>query len=155
MRRPAAAVVIVLLLGGAWIAYSELWRHGGGKPVAFRVLPNALGAVKLTAPTFQHFRKRLYFENYLATKLSRIPPLPPVDFTRDEVLLVAVGARSSTGYAVRIESVTNQRGRIVVRVREITPSLGDHVVARVTYPYTLATIPLSPKPVHYIWLGRP
>ncbi len=71
------------------------------------------------------------------------------------MLLAAVGARSSTGYSVRIESVSDQRSRIVVRVREVTPSLGDPVVARVTHPYVLATIPQSPKHVHFIWLGRP
>ena len=56
--------------------------------------------------------------------------MPAVDFSRDEILLAAVGARSSTGYSVRIESVSDERSRIVVRVHEVTPSLGDHVVAR-------------------------
>ena len=70
-------------------------------------------------------------------------------------MLAGVGARSSTGYSVRIESVSDERSRIVVRVRELTPSLGDQVTARVTYPYLLATIPQSPKRVRFVWLGRP
>jgi PrcB C-terminal len=156
MRRPAVALLIVLLAGGAWIAFSERWSHGGGRPVAWRDLPGSLGAAELSKPVFLRFRKRRYLENYLAIKLpGRVPPLPPIDFTRDEALLAGVGARSSTGYSVHIVSVSDQRGRIVVRVRETTPSLGQHVLARVTYPYALATIPQSPKHVHFEWLGRP
>ena len=155
MRRTAAVVLIVLLAGGAWITYIERWNHGGGTPVAWRDLPGGLGAAKLASPVFLRFRKRLYLEDYLAARLAQVPRLPAVDFTRDEVLLAAVGARSSTGYSVRIESISDQRSRIVVRVREVTPALGDPVVAKVTYPYALATIPLSPKRVRFIWLGRP
>ncbi len=149
MRRAVVALVVVFVVAGGWIEYSELWNHGGSKPVAWRNLPAALGA-PLSKPVFLRFRKARYLENYLGGAA-----LPHVDFSRDEVLLAAVGARSSTGYSVRIESISDQRSRIVVRVREATPSLSDHVVARVTYPYTLATIPQSAKRVHFIWLGRP
>ena len=156
MRRPAIVLLIVLFLGGAWIAYSELWNHGGDRPVGWHTLPGALGATKLSQPAFLRFRERRELEAYLARVMpGRAPKLPPIDFARDEVLLAAAGARSSTGYSVRIESVSDQRSRIVVRVREVTPSLGRRVAARVTYPYLLATIPQSPKRVHFIWLGRP
>ncbi len=155
MRRPALVLLAVLALGGAWIAFTESWSHGGDKPIAWRVVPAGLGDAELPTPVFLHFRKRRYLETYLEAKLGRVPPLPPVDFTHDEALLAAVGARSSTGYSVRIESVSGQRSRIVVRVREVTPSLGQPGTAKVTYPYVLATIPQSPKHVHFIWLGRP
>lgn len=156
MRRSLAAVLIALLAGGAWIAYAELWRHGGGKPVAWRDMPGVLGAAEFSKPVFLRFRKRRYLENYLAQVMpGRAPAMPPIDFGRDEALLAAVGARSSTGYSVHIVSVSDERARIVVRVREVTPSLGQSVEARVTYPYLLATIPQSAKRVHFVWLGRP
>ncbi len=149
-------VLVVLVLGGAWIAYSELWKHGGARPVAWHTLPGALGAAKLSKPVFLRFRERRDLEAYLARALpGRAPKLPPIDFARNQVVLAAAGARSSTGYSVRIESVSEQRSRIVVRVREITPALGQPVAARVTYPHLLATIPRSRKRVHFIWLGRP
>jgi hypothetical protein len=156
VRRPAAVLLIVLLAGGAWIAYTELWNHGGGRPVAWRDLPGSLGAAKLSKPVFLRFRKRSYLESYLAKVMpGRAPALPPIDFTRDEAMLAGVGARSSSGYSVHIVSVSDQRARIVVRVRETTPALGQHVISRVTYPYLLATIPQSPKHVRFEWLGRP
>lgn len=150
MRRAAVVLAVVLLIGGAWIAYAELWRHGGGKPVAWRDLSGSVGAVEIAKPAFQRFRSRGALERFL-TRAT----VPPIDFARDEVLLAATGARSSTGYAVHIDSISDERSRIVVRVRETTPSLGQRVDARVTYPYVLATIPRSDKRVHFIWLGRP
>jgi hypothetical protein len=45
--------------------------------------------------------------------------------------------------------------RILVVVRERTPSLGDPVKARVTYPFRLIAIPRSDKTVKLKWLGRP
>lgn len=69
--------------------------------------------------------------------------------------MLAAGPRSSTGYGVEVRSVREQRGRIVVRVRERTPELGDRVAARVTSPYRLITLPRRAKPVYIIWEGRP
>jgi hypothetical protein len=80
---------------------------------------------------------------------------PRIDFSRDLALLVAAGPRSSTGYAVKIAQVTEERGRVVVEVRERTPGLRDRVRARVTYPYVFVTLPRTDKPVHVDWLGRP
>lgn len=81
--------------------------------------------------------------------------LPPIDFRRREVYLVAAGPRSSTGYDLRIVEVRDEGDRVVVVVRERTPSLGDPVVARVTYPFRLIALPLSDKPVKLKWPGRP
>ena len=80
--------------------------------------------------------------------------LPPIDFSRQETFLVAAGPRSSTGYALRVVRVEERGDSIGVVVRELTPSLGDPVRARVTYPYRLLLFD-STKPVHLKWLGRP
>jgi hypothetical protein len=81
--------------------------------------------------------------------------LPRIDFARHEVYLVATGPRSSTGYDLRIVRVRDEGDRIVVVVRERTPSLGERVEARVTYPFRLIALPRNDKPVKLKWLGRP
>lgn len=83
------------------------------------------------------------------------PPAPAVDFSRRRLILVAAGPRSSTGYRVEIVRVTEQRGRIAVVAREVAPSLGDPVVARLTSPYRLIAIPATRKRVYFTWEGRP
>ena len=77
----------------------------------------------------------------------------PVDFSTRQLLLVSPGPRSSTGYSVRILSVTERDDAITVKVRERTPTLADHVEARVTYPYRLLSLPAG-KAVYVDWAGR-
>ncbi len=83
------------------------------------------------------------------------PAPPPIDFNRREALLAAVGPRSSTGYDLRVVSVTEQRDRVVVLLRERTPGLRDRVTAKLTFPYRLITIPSSGKPARFRLEGRP
>jgi hypothetical protein len=71
-----------------------------------------------------------------------------------ERVLVSPGPRSSTGYAVEVVSVVEQRSRILLAVRETTPRLGQRVVVRVTYPYALIEIPRTRKHVAIDWIGH-
>ena len=80
--------------------------------------------------------------------------LPPIDFARQETFIVAAGPRSSTGYALGVVRAEQKGGHVVVTVHERTPSLGEPVQARVTYPFLLLALD-SDKPVHLKWPGRP
>jgi hypothetical protein len=80
--------------------------------------------------------------------------VPRIDYTRGETFVVAAGPRSSTGYSLRVVRVYEHGDHVQVVVRERTPSLGDPVRARVTYPFRLLALPTH-KPVHLKWLGRP
>jgi hypothetical protein len=92
-------------------------------------------------------------------KLFEVALLPPrprpprVDFSRLEVILIAVGPRSSTGYSLHVVRVT-QSGNIDVLVRERTPSLGEAVKPTITFPYLLLTVPKSGKHVSVKYAGR-
>ena len=86
---------------------------------------------------------------------GRAPRVPPIDFPRNEVVVVSLGPRSSTGYSLRIVRVVERRRGVDVFVREVAPSLGEPVTARVTYPYRAITIPRTGKPVYVTLQGRP
>jgi len=86
---------------------------------------------------------------------GRAPRLPPIDFSHREAILIASGPRSSTGYSLRVVSVRETSDRIAVTVHERTPALGEKVVARLTYPFRLITIPRSPKSLFLHFEGRP
>jgi hypothetical protein len=124
--------------------------------VAYEDLTRKLGPLEFTRITRDVFRSRAALLDVLArNNPGRAITLPAVDFTRREVYLVAAGPRSSTGYDLRVVSVTDQGDRVVVTVHERTPSLGDPVRARVTYPFRLIAFPRSAKPVKLKWPGRP
>lgn len=115
-----------------------------------------LSGAEFPRPTGRVFSSAEELRRFLvAAKPGRRPNAPRIDFRRGEAVLLAAGPRSSTGYAVEVENVREERGRIVIHVRERTPSLGDPVAPRVTYPYRLITLPRRNKPVEIIWEGRP
>jgi hypothetical protein len=86
---------------------------------------------------------------------GRVIHLPNVDFGTREIYLVAAGPRSSSGYELQIVRVSDLGDHVVVVVHERTPTLGDPVQARVTYPFRLIALPRSDKPVKLKWPGRP
>ena len=129
---------------------------GGSEPVAYTDLTKQAGPLEFTHITVKLFDNR----RDLVEVLQRNNPgvalhLPPIDFTRERVFLVAAGPRSSTGYDLRVAHVRDEGGRIIVAVKERTPSLGESVQPRVTYPYRLLALRRGDDPVKLKWLGRP
>ena len=129
---------------------------GQSKPVVYTDLTRQAGPLQFTHITsyVSHSGASL-LEVLRRNNPGRRVELPPIDFAHREAYLVAVGPRSSTGYELEILRVTDTGSRIVVTVHERTPSLGDPVQVRVTYPYRLITLPRSDKPVKLKWPGRP
>ena len=139
-----AAVLVLTGCGGETrrVAYTDLTREAG--PLEFTRITRGL------------YRDR----DALTEVLERNNPgrsisLPAIDFARRSAYLVAGGPRPSTGYVLRVVRVEDRGDEISVVVREQTPSLGDPVAARVTYPFRLLAIPRTDQPVKLKWLGRP
>jgi hypothetical protein len=97
--------------------------------------------------------KRLFQTRAQYQQFFGVSAHAPVDFSSKQLLLVAPGPRSSTGYSVKVLSVTENDDGITVKVREKTPRLADHVEAFVTYPYRLLSLPAG-KAVYVDWAGR-
>lgn len=102
------------------------------------------------------FWRQRQVDRYLARIFPQgRPTFPRIDFARRRLVLVAAGPRSSTGYRVEILRITERRGDIRIAARELTPSLGQRVEARLTSPFRLITIPATRKRVYVQWQGRP
>jgi hypothetical protein len=106
-----------------------------------------LGPLALTTAVGTPTRKQSVLDKLLGGRRVTLPP-------GREAILISPGPRSSTGYDVEVLSIEEQRSRIVVRVREITPRLGEPVRPVVTYPYRLVMMPASRKHVTIRWEGR-
>jgi PrcB C-terminal len=150
-RGNAVAAVACALV--AWVAWQELWAHGGDTPLSWVDLtshtvaqPSHAGARAFAArgPLLHELRAD-----------DRFPAVPAIDFARETAILVAAGPRSSSAYRLRIVRVVEERRRIVVRVRERTPSLAEPGAATLTFPFRLITIERRGKPVTLEWEGRP
>jgi hypothetical protein len=126
------------------------------RPVSYVDLTRSVGDLEFTRITRGHFESRAELMEALErNNPGRQIELPLIDFSQRSAYLVAAGPRSSTGYRLRIVEVRDEGDDIVVVVREETPSLGDPVAARVTYPFRLISLPRTDDPVKLKWLGRP
>ena len=68
------------------------------------------------------------------------PARPGVDFTRQTVVLVAMGTRPSGGYTVRVDSAWQQGGRALVAVTYRSPGPSCFTAAVLTAPLALAVV---------------
>jgi len=151
--RSAAALAAVLAAAAGWLAWQELWAHGGDRPLAWRdVTARTLAEPARSQLTV--FDSRAALQGVLGEE-GRSATVPPIDFASRDAVLVAAGPRSSDAYALSIVAVTEERRRIVIAVRERTPSLARPGTARLVFPYRLITIERRGKPVTLDWRGRP
>jgi protease stability complex PrcB-like protein len=144
-----AAVTFAVL----WPLYVHAVRHGGSRPYPWRDATRQIGPLPLPRPAGRLFESKRNLARYLAA-LTPERKVPRITLASREALLVAAGPRSSTGYDVRVLSVVKQRSRILIRVREVTPLLGQRVRPAVTSPYRLITFPATDKPVAVDWQER-
>jgi hypothetical protein len=77
------------------------------------------------------------------------PALPPVDFQREMVVVVALGARPSAGFDVVIQGAAEDSAGIEVDVRRASPGAGCPVAAVETQPVDMAKIPSSARALRF------
>jgi hypothetical protein len=145
--------VLVVLLAG-WVTYKHVFAHKTQRGLPWLDLTNVVGPL-----TFEHATTRelpgpktfaLYLRQHEATR-----KVPPPDFKHGILLVVAVGPRSSTGYSLQVLRVTEQRSRVVVKLRENTPTIAKPGKTKLVYPYRMLTFPKTHKPTFVTILGRP
>ena len=154
-RVKVALVALLALLIAGRLVYTQVWGMGGEKPVAWVDVTHRTGTIKFTRRVQGVYHSRAAFERLLqATMPGRAPKPPPHDWAHDQIVVIALGPRSSTGYSLQILSVVERRRGIYVDAREKTPSLGEPVTARVTYVYRLLSMPGKAKPAYVKLQGR-
>ena len=154
MKAFAVAVVALAIAGG--VIWTQVVEGRAEKHLAWADVTARMGPVVWPKSVSRSFWRRRQVVRYLARTFPLgAPRVPPFDFARRRLILVAAGPRSSTGYGVQIVRITERRSTIDVLARESTPSPGTGVVPRLTSPYRLITIPATSKRVYVQWQGRP
>ncbi len=148
-------MLVLLVLGGAIGGYLATSGGGTRKPLGWHDSTGEVGAARWAQPTISVLRDRKKLDKLFEVATLAPHPRPPaIDFGRQEAILVAAGPRSSTGYVLRVGSVTTKGDSIDVVVRERTPTRSEHVTPGLTYPFLLITLAKSGKHVHVRYAGR-
>lgn len=147
-----------MLFIGVALLYGKVIASSDARPVPWRDLTAALGPVhwsRFTITIVKTPQKLAKILGIVTPRGERVPVPPPIDYSRREAIVYAVGPRSSTGYGLRVVRITERDDRVDFVVRELTPSLRDRVTAKLTFPYRLVTIPRTDKPIRFALEGRP
>lgn len=113
------------------------------RAVSFRVIAGGERS-GLTAPGIQVARNREEFDRLWAAAASHysaaLPP-PPIDWSAEMVIAVALGDRPSDYFSVQVDRLSEGHGSLTVHARETRP--GNQLVTDAyTQPFTAIATPV-------------
>jgi hypothetical protein len=84
------------------------------------------------------------FKNY-----SKKEPLPEVDFSKNIVVLVALGERNAGGYSIKVKNAVPTKAGILVTVEETSPGKTCMLTTAMTYPYQIVQLNTTNKKITF------
>lgn len=78
-----------------------------------------------------------------------LPPLPEVDFSREMIILVALGGRPTGSYGIIIEGAYERADRLEVLVRSVSPGKDCVVTQMITAPIDIVRLPKTSQSVSF------
>lgn len=78
-----------------------------------------------------------------------VPSDPTIDFTKNYMIALFAGVKSTNGYAIKITSIVENNCEIIVNFYEKAPVAGETLTQTPTYPSDFILIPKTSKPVYF------
>lgn len=78
--------------------------------------------------------------NVVYSKISTDLEVPVIDWAQHQVVLLAIGSRSTGGYSIAVDSVSKTKSELVVYYKTTSPKPGDRVTQAFTAAYALYKI---------------
>ena len=79
------------------------------------------------------------------TPFSPQPPLPEIDFSRELVVVVALGTRPTGGYGIIVDRAYQRDNRLEIIVRKQTPGKTCGTTQAITQPVDIARVPKTER----------
>src|SRR4029079_13527661 len=97
-RSTSISLAAVALAAAGWLVYTQVWGAGGEHPVTWRDVTRKMGTVEFTRRALGVYHSRGSFTRLLdATMPGRAPKPPKLNWDRDQIVVISLGPRSSTG----------------------------------------------------------
>ena len=97
--------------------------------------------------TWDTIWKRIVSPDPYHDPYNAVPPLPEIDFSREMLVVTAMGQRPSGGYRIMVNSVLEKNRRLEVEVHSISTCGGAPAI--VTAPIDIVRIPKTDIPVSF------
>jgi PrcB C-terminal len=89
--------------------------------------------------------------NQIYLRQSPVPPLPPIDFSREMMVVVALGSHSTGGYSILLDGAAEAaKNGIAVIVDSSSPGSNCIVTEAFTQPVDIARVPLRDGAVSFV-----
>lgn len=79
------------------------------------------------------------------------PELPEVDFSRETILAVFLGTRSTGGFSVEISRVVQRDGKIVAETERRSPRPEEPVTMALTSPFHIVRVNIPSENIEFIF----
>lgn len=77
------------------------------------------------------------------------PALPDIDFSRETILAVFMGTRSTGGYSIEISNIKEHEGKITAIIETESPEPGEMVTMALSQPYHIVKINIAEKDIEF------
>jgi hypothetical protein len=82
--------------------------------------------------------------------LSPRPEVPQVDFSREMVVLAAMGEQTSGGFAIGVKNVAQEGDTLEVTIMETSPGPSCGVTSALTQPFTAVRVARAEREVRFV-----
>lgn len=86
--------------------------------------------------------------------LSRKPPIPMVDFSTKQLLLVTMGEQPSGGYSISVREVSQHSRGVVVTIEDAKPGKSCINTSVLTYPFQLIEMSRVAAEMSYVRIAK-
>ena len=81
--------------------------------------------------------------------ISPVPPLPEIDFTKEMLVVVALGTRPTGGYGIFVDRAVDKNNRREITVGKQTPGKNCFTTQALTQPVDIVRLPKTDLPVSF------
>jgi hypothetical protein len=92
--------------------------------------------------------------NEVYANLDQMPQIPEVDFTKNDVVAVFMGAKTTGGYSINVDKVIKRKDALTVAVNETSPAANCVVTQAITQPFQVIKIPKTKQKIVYVFKQR-
>ena len=85
---------------------------------------------------------------------NEVPPLPPIDFSTEMIVVAALGAKPTSGYAVELTSAYVSNGTVTVEAASVSPGPLCVTLQVITNPVDIARLPRRDGAVQFHFTPR-
>ena len=107
----------------------------------------------LQEPTQQVIKDKAAWEKLWAKHaagLKTVEKPPEIDFSKEMVVVVAMGRQNTGGYRIQITHVEPVAGKLRISVLKTTPPPGGMAIQVLTAPFEMVAVPKSDLPPEFV-----